>query len=50
MTNDTIILSEIRDALINLVINIEEDVPFEQMSKHLISAINYAHDVLTVEV
>ena len=54
MKNDEQIISDLlleneqlRTALSNLVVNVVEDVPAESMTKHLITAINEAEDLLT---
>ena len=39
MTKDSMLTKELYDALTDLLINVEEDVPRECMSKHLIVAI-----------
>ena len=57
MKNDEQIISDLRleneqlrIALNDLVVNVVEDVPAESMTKHLITAINEAEDLLKEDV
>ena len=47
MTKDSMLTKELYDALTDLLINVEEDVPRECMSKHLIVAIEEAAELLS---
>lgn len=46
MTNDAMLINELRDALADVIANLAEDVPEDAWSRHLISAVNYAAELL----
>ena len=47
MTNDQRLIQELCWALQDVLVNLDEDIPCDQWSKHLTSAVNYASELLT---